>query len=72
MMLDSAIRTDSYSIVYDTVATPVMSPVGNTYNTDQSVAITCATIGRHDSLYDRRQLADRRIISLFNPDFRFR
>jgi len=44
-MLDSAIKSESYSIQYDTVATPVMNPVGNTYHSNQSVAITCATGG---------------------------
>lgn len=44
-MLDSAIATEAYTINYDQVATPSMSPASGTYNSDQSVAIACATIG---------------------------
>jgi uncharacterized delta-60 repeat protein len=44
-MLDSSIKTESFSIQYDQVATPVINPAGGSYNCDQSVTLTCTTAG---------------------------
>lgn len=44
-MIDSIITTEAYSINYDQVSTPVMNPSEGTYNSDQSITITCGTTG---------------------------
>jgi endoglucanase len=45
-MTDSAVATATYTIgTTQQVATPTFSPAGGTYNSTQSVAITCATSG---------------------------
>jgi hypothetical protein len=40
-MADSAVASATYTIAYKQVATPLMSPAGGTYDTDQNVTITC-------------------------------
>ncbi len=44
-MLDSEIGSASYTIAYATVATPTFSKAGGTYQTDQTVTLSCSTPG---------------------------
>ncbi len=44
-MTDSTVKTETYSILYDAVNTPVTNPPGGTYGSDQNVSITCGTAG---------------------------
>ena len=52
---DSGVMTEAYTIT-GTVATPVASPVGATFNNDQSVTLSCSTSG--SSIYYTTNGAD--------------
>jgi hypothetical protein len=42
---DSATASETYSIDYPDVATPIMNPAGGSFTSDQNVTISCATSG---------------------------
>jgi hypothetical protein len=44
-LLNSAVASATYTITYPTVATPTFNPIAGSYTSDQSVSISCATVG---------------------------